>query len=228
MRDLSVRSREDELMDGPDLSQETMDALLRDLSQASTLTLARRPTLRWLRRTVRGRTGQVRIVDVGSGEGDMLRAVAARLPRWGVTAELTGYDLNPRCTASARAASEGCGITYRTGDATTDVTDTDIVLCSLVAHHMTDDQLTGFLRWASAASHIGWFVNDLRRHPFAYHGFSALAGLLRWHPIVRHDGALSVARSFTEADWRDYLERAGVDGRIERWFPFRLCVSGRR
>ena len=71
-----------------------------------------------------------------------------------------------------------------------------------------------------------WFVNDLHRHRFAYTGFPLLARVAGWHPIVRHDGRLSIARSFRPGEWRGLLQQAGVDGaRVFRAFPFRLCVE---
>ena len=79
---------------------------------------------------------------------------------------------------------------------------------------------------ASAAR--GWFVNDLHRHPVAWAGFGVLATVMRWHPIVRHDGMLSVRRSFRRADWQALIAAAGIDRSTVslRWhLPFRLCVG---
>ena len=48
---------------------------------------------------------------------------------------------------------------------------------------------------------------------------------MRWHRFVRHDGAVSVARAFTTAEWRALVAEAGVPG-VVRWrFPFRICVE---
>ena len=53
-----------------------------------------------------------------------------------------------------------------------------------------------------------------------------LAAIARWHPIVRHDGRVSIARSFRPPEWRAILAEAGIDGaRVFRAFPFRLCVE---
>jgi hypothetical protein len=72
----------------------------------------------------------------------------------------------------------------------------------------------------------GWLVNDLHRHWFAHAGFPLLASLARWHPIVRHDGTLSIARSYRPAEWQPLLAEAGItDARVFRAFPFRLCVE---
>lgn len=229
MRSLAARAAEAEWMDGADVSAADMAACLHDLAQANTVTLGRRPTLGWLRGRVAGASRVVRIVDVGSGEGDMLRAVHARCAAWGVSAELIGVDLNPRCIAAARAASAGLPIRFIEGDAAAAVTDCDIVLSALVCHHMTDAELIGFLGWMERTAAMGWFVNDLHRHWLAYHGFAAMSAAAGWHRIVRHDGPLSVARAFRAEDWRGYLAAAGIDGaRTEWWFPFRLCVARER
>ena len=72
----------------------------------------------------------------------------------------------------------------------------------------------------------GWFVNDLHRHGFAHRGFPLLARLARWHPIVRHDGTLSIARSYRPGEWPPLLAEADItDARVFRAFPFRLCVE---
>jgi hypothetical protein len=72
----------------------------------------------------------------------------------------------------------------------------------------------------------GWFVSDLHRHRFAWAGFPVLAVLLGVHRIVRQDGQLSVARSFIPSEWHAMLDQAGIsDAKVERLFPFRLCVT---
>lgn len=213
-------------MDGPDVSAADMAACLRDLASVNRATLAHRATFSWLSKHLRRVQGAIRIIDVGSGEGDMLRAIHARLHRWDVRAELIGVDLNPRCIAAARTASAGLPIRFIEGDAAEVVTDCDIVLSALVCHHMTDAELIGFLGWMERTAARGWFVNDLHRHWFAYHGFRLLSAVAGWHPFVQHDGPLSVARAFRTADWQGYLASAGIsEATITWWFPFRLCVA---
>lgn len=224
MRDLSVRSHEAEWMDSQEVGPQTMAAVLRDLAQVNTFTLARGPTLAWLARLARG---PFTLVDVGAGEGDMLRAIAKSAARRGVAARLIGYDLDARCSAAARAATDPrLGIEYAVGDAMAADLQPDVIVSALVTHHMSDDGIVAFLRWMERTARQGWFVNDLHRNWFAYHGFALLAAIMRWHPFVRHDGALSVARAFRKADWQRLLAAAGiVEAQIVWRFPFRLCVE---
>ena len=99
---LEARAAQDELMDDPALDAATYTDVLHDLAQVNTITLARRPTLDFLRRAVGGRKS-FRCLDVGFGDGDMLRAIRSWADRRGIEAELIGVDLNSRSVAAARA-----------------------------------------------------------------------------------------------------------------------------
>jgi SAM-dependent methyltransferase len=221
---LAVRSTAEELMDADDLDPATYGAVIGDLARVNTVTLARRPTLAFLRRAVRGR--RMRLLDVGFGDGDMLRSIARWAVQHDVTAELVGVDLNPRSAPAAVAHTPGeMPIRYVTGDYADQGGGWDAVVSSLVAHHMTPVQLIAFLRFMNANAR-SWFINDLHRHAVAYIGFPLLAALAHWHPIVRHDGRVSIARSFRPSEWRAILAEAGVsNARVFRAFPFRLCVE---
>ena len=222
---LAARAEADELMDADDLDPATYAAVVGDLATVNTVTLARRPTLAFLDRATRG-LDRFRLIDVGFGDGDMLRAIARWARRRGIAAELVGADLNPRSEAAARAHPDSDGIDWVTGDYVAQDGPWDFVISSLVAHHMTRDELVAFLRFMDARAARGWFVNDLHRHGFAYLGYPLLARLMRWHPIVRHDGRLSIARSYRPDEWPPLLAGAGVtDARVFRAFPFRLCVE---
>lgn len=225
---LAARALAEERMDAPDLDPAVYAAVLGDLARVNSVTMGRRPTLAFLARATRGRS-RTRLLDVGFGDGDMLRAIARWAGRRGVAIELVGVDLNPRGAAIARAATpEGMAIDYRTGDHA-DQGDFDLIISSLVAHHMSHDQLLAFLGYMERHAAAGWFINDLHRHRLAYLGFPPLARLMGWHPIVREDGALSIARGYRPAEWPPILAQAGVEGaRVFRAFPFRLCVEKRR
>ncbi|TCP91592.1 2-polyprenyl-3-methyl-5-hydroxy-6-metoxy-1,4-benzoquinol methylase [Sphingomonas sp. PP-CE-1A-559] len=221
---LAVRSQAEELMDADDLDAATYADVVGDLATVNTVTMARRPTLDFLARATAGRKS-FRLLDVGFGDGDMLRRIARWAKAKGIKAELVGVDLNPRSEQAARA--HGGAIRYVTGDyADLAHEPWDVIVSSLVAHHMSHDQLIAFLRFMEGHASAGWFVNDLHRHGFAHWGFPVLATIARWHPIVRHDGTLSIARSYCPDEWPPLLAEAGItEAKVRRVFPFRLCVE---
>ena len=224
---LAIRAIADERMDAEDLPPEVLADVLADLAQVNTVTMAARPTLAFLDRAV-GDQRSFRLLDVGFGDGDLLRRIARWAARRGIAAELVGVDLNPNSAPAARARTpRALAIDYRTGDyAALAGEGWDVVVSSLVAHHMTHAQLVDFIRFMEAEAARGWLVNDLHRHGFAHWGFPILARVFGWHEIVRHDGTLSIARSYRPAEWPPILAEAGVpDARTFRAFPFRLCVE---
>ncbi len=226
-----ARAELTEWLDTEDVSFEAFSACMADLAAVNTATLARPPTIAFLRRAARGmQAGEtLRVLDVGFGEGDMLRRIHRWGTRRGLVMQLSGVDLNPMSARAARAATPASmGIAYRTGDLfDMPQGEHDVVVSSLLTHHLTDDGIVAFLGWMERSAVRGWFVNDLHRHALAYHGFKALAAAARWHPIVRNDGPISVLRSFRRRDWAALLDRAGLAGVAEvRWHvPFRYCVS---
>ena len=228
MRDLSIRTRDDEQMDDPALDPAVYAKVLTDLARVNRWTFNARPTLVFLKRAAAGMPA-FRLLDVGFGHGDMLRRIARWARARDLAVDLVGVDLNPNSAEAARAATPAdMPIEYRTGDYLAQPTPFDFVVSSLVAHHMTDDQLRGFIRYMEGQALCGWLINDLHRHRLAYWGFPWLARLLGAHRIVREDGQLSIARSFRPAEWRAILSDAGVPegaARIVRRFPFRLCVE---
>lgn len=231
MADLSERSTEREWMDGDDASAADLRRCLADLATVNTVTLARAPTLAFLRRVARTVPpgGELSVLDVGFGHGDMLRRIARWGRRRGLQLRLEGIDLSPVSAEAAREATPpDLPITYRTGDVfAQEAAGADVVISSLLTHHLSDDQVVDFLRWMERTARRGWFVNDLHRHALAYHGFAALSRAAGWHPFVQHDGPVSIARSFRREDWSRLLRRAGLErvARIRWHFPFRLCVS---
>ncbi len=228
---LAVPIDREEEMDAADLPPARYARVLADLSRINALTLAPRPTLAFLDR-VRARdagTRPWRILDVGFGAGDMLARIARWGDRRGVALDLAGVDLNPKSAPVAEARLGG-----RAKLITGDYRDLagqgwDVILSSLVAHHMTPPQRSEFLHFMEGEAARGWLVNDLHRRRLPFAGYPLLATLAGVDPIVRRDGQLSVGRSFRRNEWHAMLAQAlpeAADGcRIFRSFPWRLCVE---
>jgi 2-polyprenyl-3-methyl-5-hydroxy-6-metoxy-1,4-benzoquinol methylase len=219
-----------ELMDG-DCSYEDFRGCLSSLGQVNRWLLGYRPTLAWLKRLQRGAHEPVRIVDVGSGGGDLLRQVAGWARRRGIAVQLTGIDLNPYAArAAAESTRKELGIAWVTGDALVYRPEkpVDIVMNSLMAHHLEDEEIIALLQWMEATARVGWFINDLERSERSCRMFGWVAGVVGWHRFVRHDGPVSFRRAFKKEDWMRLLEAAEISQSavtVEHWRPGRLCVG---
>jgi SAM-dependent methyltransferase len=225
-------------MDEP-CSYQDFRACLIDLAQVNTLTLAARPTLRFLEdlshssHVSESRPGApdmpLRILDVGCGGGDMLRRIARWAQRRAVAVQLTGIDLNPYAARAAREfTTEDASITWLTGDAFSYTQPVDVVISSLFTHHLPETEITQFLVWMEMVAQRGWFVNDLIREPTPLYLFSVMAAIFGWHRFVRHDGPVSFRRAFREDDWQRMALAAQLPLRslsLQRWTPGRLCVG---
>lgn len=231
MNNVANRSRQEEQMDAPDLDPSTYEKVLHDLARVNRWTFTAHPTIAFLKRAIR-QAKRFRLMDVGFGDGDVLRAVARWARRRGLEADLVGVDLNEKSLQAARSATPPeLTIDYRAGDYLDQDGPFDFVISSQVTHHMTDDQLLTFLRYMEREARMGWLICDLHRLQFSYRAFPLLARLLFVHRIVREDGQLSIARSFRAEDWRGYLSQAGIPRdqvRIVRRFACRLCVERMR
>ena len=223
-----------ELMDG-DCSYEDFRGCLDHLEQVNRWLLGYRPTLAWLTRLMarlpRGPRDPIHIVDVGSGGGDLLRQIARWARRRGIAVKLTGIDLNPY---AARVAAEftpkELGVAWVTGDALEyrPKKPVDIVVSSLLAHHLEDEEIVALLQWMESTVRIGWFINDLERSEWSSKMFARVAEVVGWHQFVRHDGPVSFRRAFRKEDWLRLLAIAEVPRdalTVERWWPGRLCVG---
>ena len=222
-----------ELMDG-DCSYEDFRDCLRSLEQVNRWLLGYRPTLAWLSglsRLPRGLQVPVHIVDVGSGGGDLLRQIAGWARKRGIAVQLTGIDLNPHAArAAAESTPKELGISWVTGDALAYRPEqpVDVVVNSLMAHHLEDEEIVALLRWLEATARTGWFINDLERSERSCRMFGWLAELAGWHRFVQHDGPVSFRRAFRDEDWVRLMAAAEISREavtLEHWRPGRLCVG---
>jgi 2-polyprenyl-3-methyl-5-hydroxy-6-metoxy-1,4-benzoquinol methylase len=213
---LATRSFQPELMDGDTWTRDEYVRTLRQLRLLNALTNGYRPTLKALAHFAKARTGDapLRILDVGFGYGDTLRAVSRWAEKHALSVELTGIDLNPLSAEVAAAATPpDLAVRYLAGDvfAHKPAKPYDVVINALFMHHMNDEQAVKVMRWMADHSTLGFFINDLHRHRIAYSFIRHFTRAFGFNRMIRNDAPLSVARSFRADEWPDYARRAGLD-----------------
>ncbi len=231
-RDLSRRSTECEWLDGADIGAAELERVLRDLARFNGAMLGHWPVINWLRRVTgdapNGRP--LTILDVGCGYGDLLRAIRGWARKRDLALRLIGLDLSRDAIAIARGATDARdAIEYRAADVFDDAPPepVDVIVSSLLAHHLPDARIVEFLTWMEATARKGWLVYDLQRHPVPYYFIGLMGKLTSLHPTVIHDGRISVARSLTRAEWEHHIAAAAIprDAVTLRWFLYRFVIG---
>lgn len=170
------------------------------------------------------------ILDVGAGSGELLRVTAGWARQTNRDVRAVGLELNERSAESIIEESQRFDeISSVRGNALQlpfPDSQFDFVICSLFTHHFPDEQVVQILREMSRVAKRRIFVIDLNRHPIAYLLYTTLGKLVLHNRLLRHDGALSILRSFKTDELLELAQRAGLpDVSVERRFPYRLVLS---
>jgi len=213
MPDFSVRSTLLEKMDEPDIPEHELRQNLRELETVNTLLGGYSVVLNALSRMQWG-SEPVRIMDMGCGGGDMLRAISKWAKQKGYNVSLTGIDYNPVMIQYATEHSQGYkNIDYRhlsIFDEQLLKERTDIIVCSLFCHHFKNEELIPLLKRMKNIATKAIIVNDLHRHWFAYYAISILTSIFSKTYLVKHDAKLSVARAFNRKDLEEIMKAADI------------------
>jgi hypothetical protein len=78
----------------------------------------------------------------------------------------------------------------------------------------------------SRVSRFGLLVNDLHRHPLAYHSIKAIVRLLSMSSMIVNDAPISVHRGFVRSELNAIAASSGLKEHRVRWhIPFRWSLS---
>lgn len=151
-----------------------------------------------------GEKRQLSICEIGCGGGDNLKAIHHWAARKKIQIKLTGIDIKQACI---NYAGENCRQMPDTNWICSDYRDVvpeipfDIVFSSLFCHHFPDEGVQDILKWMNRQSRLGFFINDLHRHPLAYHFIRIQSAIFSRSYLVKHDAPLSVLRGFRKNEW---------------------------
>lgn len=149
------------------------------------------------------------ILDVGTGSADIPEAMMAWAVRRGLRPRVLATDVSESILRLASrstvemAVADGRYLPF--GDSSF-----DLVTCSLLLHHLDPGGAVELLREMWRVARRGIIVNDLVRNRLAFLGTWLVCRLLSQNPLTRHDGPLSVRRSYTRDEILCLAGRAGV------------------
>jgi 2-polyprenyl-3-methyl-5-hydroxy-6-metoxy-1,4-benzoquinol methylase len=96
----------------------------------------------------------------------------------------------------------------------------DIVFCTLVLHHFSEEDAVRVLRRCRELSRKFVLVSDLRRGWLGALGVNLLTATIFREPMTRFDARLSMARAFSFSELEDLANRAGWINFGHRSFRF--------
>jgi len=165
------------------------------------------------------------IVDLGCGNGDMLRVISKYLTKNNYNFKLIGIDANLHAINYAKELSKAYPeITYLKQDVFSEEFKSlkyDLVLATLFLHHFKDEQLRVLLSTELKKAKLGVLVNDLHRHKLAYYLFKGLSLFIK-NPMVKEDGLTSILRGFKRKDLEKISENLNVNSKIIWKWAFRF------
>jgi ubiquinone/menaquinone biosynthesis C-methylase UbiE len=225
--DFTRRLDATEWMDDPELPENAVREASRELDVINDRLGGFSATLHLLAVRLRALPGPVSVLDVGSGGGGCARLLARWGERNGVPVRVTALDLHPvACRIAAETAARGRISVVRADGRRLPFADRafHFAHCALFLHHFSDREILEVLAEMRRVSSDGVVVNDLERHPVAFHAIRVLARLFSKSPLVRHDGPVSVRRGFRAADVERWRASLGSSlGHRRRW-PFRIVA----
>ncbi|MCM3749001.1 methyltransferase domain-containing protein [Paenibacillus pasadenensis] len=183
---------------------------------------------RLLSRAASGRADTITVLDVATGMADQPIEVHRWASGKGWKVRITGLDISPSIADLARRRTEKHeAITIQVGDGRKlpfEDGSFDVAFSNLALHHMSDEDAVAMLAEMQRVTRYGWVVTDLERSRASY-SFAKLLAMTVWRsPVTRHDGPLSVRRSYTADEARALLEQAGLKGQVRRHFPYRIAL----
>jgi ubiquinone/menaquinone biosynthesis C-methylase UbiE len=169
------------------------------------------------------------LVDVGGGRGDFARRCVRWARRAGRPVRLIVVDRDPAGVRRAwgpafpeivTIVADATALPLREGGA-------DVVTCSLTLHHLEEGEAVAALAEMAAVARQDVVVNDLRRGYLSLVLVWLATRLLRMHRVSRHDGLLSVRRSYSASELRALAEKAGLQHIVVGVYPMLGRVMAR-
>ena len=171
---------------------------------------------------------EISICEIGCGGGDNLNAINKVCEQNGIRSSFTGIDINEDCIEFAKRNSNITSANFINSDykkSDFGSEKPDIIFSSLFCHHFTNNELVEMMIWLRKNSAIGFFLNDLHRHPIAFHFIKSATKIFSKSYLVKNDAPLSVLRGFKRNDWRFILKEAGIENYSIHWkWAFRYLI----
>jgi 2-polyprenyl-3-methyl-5-hydroxy-6-metoxy-1,4-benzoquinol methylase len=228
------RSYQEELLDRDDIPFADIKRNMQELEFINTWLGGHAITIKGLSRLA-GDSKKITVCEIGCGGGDNLMAIHRWASRKGIALEVIGIDIKDECIEFAK---ENCAEIIHSTWICADYklallpVKPDVIFSSLFCHHFSDDNVIQIFRWMHQHSRLGFFINDLQRHPVAYHSIRVLSHIFSRSYMVKNDAPLSVLRGFSKSELNSMMKasfnnRELLDYSINWEWAFRWLLIGK-
>lgn len=200
------RSTQMEIMDDIDFQGEEMGRLLRDLKVVNQWLGGYKISMIALSNLLVDipKNKTIRILDLGCGDGQMLRMCCDFVKKKGYEYEGIGIDFNENILKIAKEQSLSYpNIHYSKLDVVAQgeaLPKCDITLCTLFLHHFPEKKLETLLQLVLDRTEYGIIINDLQRSRLAFRLFQIFGRVALQTQTARFDGLVSIARGFSQQE----------------------------
>lgn len=228
MIDYSYRSHKKELLDGSNIPFKDIAENMKELDLINAHLGGHSITIKGFKKLI-GNNKKISVCEIGCGGGDNINVLADFCLKNKIEATFTGVDINTECIDFAKEKSKYKNVKFIVSDYRLINFGRDkpgIVFSSLFCHHFTDEELVKMLQWMEKNSTIGFFINDLQRHPLAYHSIKYITKSFSKSYLVKNDAPLSVLRGFKKNELKNIFQKAGIDNYSIQWkWAFRYLIT---
>ncbi len=214
------RTEEEEIMDDFSLKGEELREALDKIASINQLLGGNQLTLQSVKKLLHSNE-EITIVDVGCGNGDMLRTLADFGIKNNYKFKLIGIDANAfTIDYATKISKEYPNISYKCEDIFSEAFSQlkyDIALCTLTLHHFKSHQIDYLLQLFNKQVTIGIVINDLHRNIIAYRAFQIICFIFRLNIMNKEDGLISILRGFKKQELIDFSERNSLKNYTIQW-----------
>ncbi|HSV10038.1 MAG TPA: methyltransferase domain-containing protein [Hanamia sp.] len=229
MIDYNNRSLKKEILDQNNIPFEDIVLNMKELEFINAHLGGHSITIKGFKKLLQNQKG-ISVCETGCGGGDNLNAINQYCLRNHIICSFTGIDINKNCIAFAKNNSKISNVNFIVSDykeISFSNEKPDIIFSSLFCHHFKENELIEMLAWMKNNSEIGFFINDLHRHPFAYYFIKMATKIFSKSYLVKNDAPLSVLRGFKKNEWESIFEKAGIKNYSIKWkWAFRYLIVG--
>jgi SAM-dependent methyltransferase len=204
------RSYQEELLDRNDIPFADIKKNMQELDFINTWLGGHQITIKGFRKLA-GNRKKISVCEIGCGGGDNLKAIYRWAKKKDISLELIGIDIKKECI---EFAIENCTEIPHASWICSDYklanlpVKPDIIFSSLFCHHFDDIGVTHIFQWMYQNSQLGFFINDLHRHPLAYYSIRILSGMFSRSYMVKNDAPLSVLRGFCKTELNSMIKKS--------------------